>query len=68
MSNDDENAKDPRWKIPMDLPSVKPEAYDATIDSGRGSAKSHESQDNPAKEEQKKRGQLPKHDEPIGGA
>lgn len=23
----DENAKDPRWKIPMNLPGVKPEDY-----------------------------------------
>jgi hypothetical protein len=36
--NKDENAKNPAFKVPMDLPSVKPEDYDASIDSGRGSA------------------------------
>jgi hypothetical protein len=32
----DEHSKDPRWKTPIDLPSVSPEDY-AGIDSGRGS-------------------------------
>lgn len=35
-----ENAKNPNFKNPVDLPHVKPEDYDAAIDSGRGSAKS----------------------------
>jgi hypothetical protein len=38
--NKDENAKNPDWKVPMDLPSVKPEDYDKSIDSSRGSANS----------------------------
>jgi hypothetical protein len=37
--NDNDNAKNPAWKVPMDLPGVKPEAYKSSIDSGRGSAK-----------------------------
>jgi hypothetical protein len=75
MKNDKENAKNPDWKIPMDLPSVKPEDY-TTSDSKRDSANIPKGQtvtsgnDNKdlAKEEQKKRGQLPLHDEAIGGA
>jgi hypothetical protein len=73
--NKDENAKNPDFKVPIDLPSVKPEDYDASIDSGRGSAKAPQgqavkpgNQEDPAKREQKKHGQLPLHDEAIGGA
>lgn len=36
--NKDENAKNPDFKVPMNLPSVKREDYDVSIDSGRGSA------------------------------
>ena len=32
------NAKDPHWKISMDLPSVKPEDYPSDVDSAKGSA------------------------------
>lgn len=34
----DENAKNTAWKTPMELPSVKPEDYDTSIDSANGSA------------------------------
>jgi hypothetical protein len=75
--NKDENAKNTDFKVPMDLPSVKPEDYDASIDSGRGSAGQQkpkgqsitpDKEEDPAKEKQKERGQLPLHDEAIGGA
>lgn len=36
--NKDENAKNPDWEVPVALPSVKPEDYDRSIDSGHGSA------------------------------
>lgn len=36
--NDDDNEKDPAWKVPVKLPHVKPEDYRVDIDSGRGSA------------------------------
>jgi hypothetical protein len=67
----DENAKNPAFKVPVDLPHVKPEDYSASIDSSRGSAKGQtvtpEQPENPAKEKQKKSGALPRHEEPIGG-
>lgn len=40
MKNRDENAKSPDWQVPTNLPGVAPEDYDASIDSGRGSAHS----------------------------
>ena len=64
----DENGKNPDWKVPMDLPSVKPEDYDASIPSGRGSAHSSQKNEDPAAKAQKQHGQLPLHDEKIGGA
>lgn len=33
------NAKDTKWKLPVDLNSVKPKDYDSSIDSANGSAK-----------------------------
>lgn len=73
-TNKDENAKDPDFEVPVDLPHVKPEDYDVSIDSGGGSARepkgqvvTPDKQKDPAREEQKKRGQLPLHGEAIGG-
>lgn len=76
MKNRSENAKNRDWKGSPDLPSVKPEDYDTSIDSARGSAHKPEKQvvtpgNNPdkylSKQDQKKRRQLPLHDEKIGG-
>lgn len=76
MKKQDENAKDPRWKVPVDLPHVEPEDYDESKGSTYGSTDTPEPEiirrdekdiPNPAKEEQKKRGQYPLHDEEIGG-
>jgi hypothetical protein len=73
--NKNENAKNPDFKVPMDLPSVKPEDYDSSIDSGRGSAKAPQSQivtpdnqEDSVKREQKKRGRLSPRNKAIGGA
>lgn len=65
-----ENAKNPDWQVPVDLPGVKPEDYDKNIDSGRGSA-THPvfpgDGVDPAVKEAKRKQQMPLHDEPIGG-
>lgn len=36
--NKNENAKNRNFRVPVDLPGAKPEDYDASIDSGYGSA------------------------------
>ena len=74
--NKDENAKNPDFKVPVDLPGVKPEDYDASIDSARGSAGQKPkgqavtpgNKEDPARKKQKESGQLPLHEEAIGGA
>lgn len=38
MTSNDENAKNPKWKVPMEQSSVKPEDYSSSIDSANGSA------------------------------
>jgi len=76
-ANKDKNAKNPDFQVPTDLPSVKPEDYAASIDSAHGSAGQQkpegqvvtaDKQEDPAKDKQKERGQLPLHEEAIGGA
>jgi hypothetical protein len=65
-----ENAKDPKWQTPVDLPGVKPEDYAKNIDSGRGSATDPVFPGDgvdPAVDIAKRRKQMPLHDEPIGG-
>jgi|GEM_PF-6785129 len=37
MKSKDENAKDPHWKVPVDLPHVKPEDYAHEIRSAKKS-------------------------------
>lgn len=71
--NKDEHAKNPDFIVPMNLPNVKPEDYDKSIDSGGGSAKApkgqvvNSKQNDPAREKQKEAGEMPLHEEAIGG-
>lgn len=74
MKKDDENAKDKRWQVPMDLPGVKPEDYKDAVNMASEAAHPPKAQvvkpddkNNPATEELKKQGKYPKHDEEIGG-
>jgi hypothetical protein len=64
--NKDDNSKNSDFKTPTDLPGVKPEDYDASIDSGRGSA--GQQKEDPARKKQKENGEMPLHEEAIGGA
>lgn len=38
MNSKNENKKDPHWKVPVNLPDVKPSDYEKDIDSGSGTA------------------------------
>jgi hypothetical protein len=66
-NNKDENAKNPDFKVPMDLPSVTPGDYDVSIDSGHGSAGQQQPRGQ-SRRGQKERDQLPRHNEANGGA
>ncbi len=64
MEKDNENAKDERWIVPVTLHGVKPEDYDASIESANGSANYIEAQ-KVIKEKQKKQGKSPIQNEEI---
>lgn len=70
--NKDENAKDKKWKVPVEVPSVKPEDYPANSSNSsilpRSQTVTPEDREDPAVRQQKERGQYPLHDEKIGGA